>query len=223
MTPPPLTPPPPMSPATPMSPGSYRASDADRDQVAEVLHTAYAEGRITLDEHAERTQAVLEAKTFDDLIGLTADLVPQQSLPVHRDGTGRQLVVTEGANPDSDKMSTVMSTIKRDGSWRVRAHSIANNVMGDIKLDLTEATFDAPVVEITGTQLMGSLMLRVPTGVTIVDEVTNILGETTIKDVGEPDPTKPTIVLRGTNIMSDIKVRGPKPPKKPSRWRKALT
>jgi hypothetical protein len=29
----------------------------------------------------------------------------------------------------------------------------------------------------------------------------------------------PTIVLKGTNIMSDIKVRGPK---KPSRWRRAL-
>lgn len=56
-----------------MIPGTYRASDADRDQVAEVLHTAYAEGRITLDEHAERTQAALEAKTFDELGAITAD------------------------------------------------------------------------------------------------------------------------------------------------------
>ena len=117
-------------------------------------------------------------------------------------------------------MSTVMSTVKREGSWRVRAHSVANNVMGDIKLDLTQATFDAPVVEVTGTQLMGSMVLRVPLGVTIVDEVTNVLGETSIKDIGEPDPSMPTIVLKGTNIMGDIKVRGPK---KPSRWRKALT
>ena len=59
-----------------MNPGQLRVSDADRDQVAEVLHTAYAEGRISLDEHAERTSAALEAKTFDDLTGLTADLVP---------------------------------------------------------------------------------------------------------------------------------------------------
>lgn len=204
-----------------MTPGGYRASDADRDQVVEVLHTAYAEGRITVDEHAERTEAALQARTFDDLLSLTADLVPEQSLPVHAVSTaGRQLVVSEGADPDSDKMSTVMSTIKRDGSWRVRAHSITNNVMGDIKLDLTEATFDASVVEITGTQLMGSLLLRVPSGVKVVDEVTNVLGETSIKDLGEPDPTMPTIVLKGTNILSEIKVRGPK---KPSRWRRALT
>ena len=203
-----------------MTPGSYRASDADRDQVAEVLNSAFAEGRLTLDEHQERTQAALEAKTFDDLTALTADLVPLQSLPVHANATGRQLVVSDGANPEADTMSTVMSTVKREGSWRVRAHSVANNVMGDIKLDLTQATFDAPVVEVTGTQLMGSMVLRVPLGVTIVDEVTNVLGETSIKDIGEPDPTMPTIVLKGTNIMGDIKVRGPK---KPSRWRKALT
>ena len=55
-----------------MTSGSYRASDADRDQVAEVLHTAYAEGRITLEEHDERTQAVLlarEAQTTGALPG----------------------------------------------------------------------------------------------------------------------------------------------------------
>ena len=203
-----------------MTPGSYRASDADRDQVAEVLNSAYAEGRLTLDEHQERTQAALEAKTFDDLTALTADLVPLQSLPVHANAAGRQLVVSDGANPEADTMSTVMSTVKREGSWRVRARSVANNVMGDIKLDLTQATFDAPVVEVTGTQLMGSMVLRVPLGVTVVDEVTNVLGETSISGLGEPDPSMPTIVLKGTNIMSDIKVRGPK---KPSRWRKALT
>lgn len=203
-----------------MTAGSYRASDADRDQVTEVLHTAYAEGRISLDEHQERTDAALRAKTFDELAALTTDLVPQQSLPVHQNPSGKQLVVTDGANPDSDSLSTIMSTTKREGVWRMRAHSVANNVMGDIKLDLTQATFDAPVVELTGTHLMGSLLLRVPAGVTIVDEVTNVLGETSIKDIGEPDPTMPTIVLKGTNIMSEIKVRGPK---KPSRWRKAIT
>ncbi|MFT4165944.1 MAG: DUF1707 domain-containing protein [Microlunatus sp.] len=202
-----------------MTSGSYRASDADRDQVAEVLHTAYAEGRITLEEHADRTEAALTAKTFDDLTALTADLVPQHPLLASTTSTERQLVVTDGANPDGEKLTAVMSTIKREGSWRIRAHSIANNVMGDIKLDLTQATFDAPVVAISGTQLMGSLQLRVPRGVTIIDEVTNVLGGTSISDIGEPDPSMPTIVLRGTNIMGDIKVRGPK---KTPRWRKAL-
>ena len=70
-----------------MNPGQLRVSDADRDQVTEVLHTAYAEGRISLDEHAERTSAALAARTFDDLTVLTADLVPGRR--THRQSTSR--------------------------------------------------------------------------------------------------------------------------------------
>lgn len=100
--------------------------------------------------------------------------MPLRSLPVHTNPAGRRLVVSDGANPESDKMSTVMSTVRREGGWRVRAHTVANTVMGD----------------------------------------------TSISGLGDHDPTMPTIVLKGTNIMGDTKVRGPK---KPSRWRKALT
>lgn len=200
--------------------GRLRVSDADRDVVAEVLHSAYAEGRITLAEHEERTEAVHLARTFDDLVTLTDDLVPVQPLPLRRPEPTQQRVVREGASDEPDRMSTVMASVKRTGPWRIRAYSVANNVMGSIHLDLTEATFDAPVVEINGTHLMGSLFVRVPLGTTIRDETTKVLGETSIKDIGDPDPSMPTVVIRGTNLMSGIKVRGPK---KPPGWRKALT
>src|SRR4051812_130229 len=60
----------------PIAGGNLRASDADRDKVATVLSTAYAEGRITRDEHDERLDAVMRARTFDDLVPITNDLVP---------------------------------------------------------------------------------------------------------------------------------------------------
>ena len=47
--------------------GHLRASEADRDKVTEVLHAAYAEGRLSYEEHSERTAAALTARTFDDL------------------------------------------------------------------------------------------------------------------------------------------------------------
>ena len=37
--------------------GHYRASDADRDRVINVLKTAFTEGRLTADEFEERTAA----------------------------------------------------------------------------------------------------------------------------------------------------------------------
>jgi hypothetical protein len=55
------------------SPG-MRASDADRERVAERLRTALSEGRLTLDEFDARVAGVYAARTYGDLSALTADL-----------------------------------------------------------------------------------------------------------------------------------------------------
>src|SRR5216683_5770588 len=51
-----------------------RASDADRDRAAGLLGAAFAEGRLTADEHGERLSAVYAARTWQQLRQLTADL-----------------------------------------------------------------------------------------------------------------------------------------------------
>jgi hypothetical protein len=50
------------------------ASDADRDTAAGMLSSAFAEGRLTSGEHAERVRSAYEARTAGELAGLTADL-----------------------------------------------------------------------------------------------------------------------------------------------------
>lgn len=53
------------------------ASDADRDITANVLNEAYAQGRLTSEEHAERTTRAFTARTHGDLDEvLTGLLVP---------------------------------------------------------------------------------------------------------------------------------------------------
>jgi hypothetical protein len=63
------------------------ASDADRDAAAEMLSSAFAEGRLTSGEHAERVSAAYGARTLGELAGLTADL------PGPAAGAGRQAVL----------------------------------------------------------------------------------------------------------------------------------
>src|SRR4051794_16279422 len=53
---------------------SIRASDADRDAVAEHLRHAAVEGRLEPDELEERLHAALRARTYGDLRRLLADL-----------------------------------------------------------------------------------------------------------------------------------------------------
>jgi Domain of unknown function (DUF1707) len=57
----------------------WRAGDADREQVAEVLRTAHAEGRLGLDEFGERLDAAFDATYVDQLVPLTADLPPDNT------------------------------------------------------------------------------------------------------------------------------------------------
>lgn len=200
---------------------SFRASDADRDQVTEVLHAAYAEGRLTIAEHSERTDAALDAKTLGDLLALTEDLVPTNGRQLAAvDAEQSLIVVTQGATDEADKITAVLATVKRVGPWRIRRRSTVNSLMGSVYLDLTQATFDADVVEVSATNVMAELTIRVPPGTVVRDEVANVLGESSVKGVGDPDSRMPTLVIRGTNIMGEVKVRGPK---KPPPWRKALT
>jgi Domain of unknown function (DUF1707) len=44
--------------------GSLRCSDSDREQVAERLRQAMAEGRLSEDEFEQRLQALLAARTY---------------------------------------------------------------------------------------------------------------------------------------------------------------
>ena len=60
--------------ATRSGPHRLRTSDTEREQVAEILRAAMAEGRLTLQEGEERLGAVYAARFRDELAPLTDDL-----------------------------------------------------------------------------------------------------------------------------------------------------
>lgn len=62
--------------------GTMRAADADRDRVVEFLNVAYSEGRLSRDEHDDRLQHALSARTYADLDLLVTDLPGAQAIMV---------------------------------------------------------------------------------------------------------------------------------------------
>lgn len=62
-----------------------RASDAERDQAAEILRAGYADGRLSRAELDERLTAAYAAKTRADLHNLTSDLPGAVPAPATRD------------------------------------------------------------------------------------------------------------------------------------------
>jgi hypothetical protein len=59
---------------------TFRASDADRECVVTILRESFAEGRLDLDEFDDRISAAYAARTWGDLLDLTADLPKQPVL-----------------------------------------------------------------------------------------------------------------------------------------------
>lgn len=195
----------------PVAGGALRASDADRDQVASLLDAAYAEGRLTHEEHDERLERVLAARTFDDLVPLTSDLVPLDPAPTTVSSSTPQFVVGNGANPEVDRMVAVFGGVERKGRWRVRARNQITAVFGGVDLDLREADFDAPVIELNVQACFGGVELKVPAGLTVRNETVNIFGGTEVKNIGEPVEGAPTLVIKGNVLFGGVSVKGPRP------------
>jgi DUF1707 SHOCT-like domain/Domain of unknown function (DUF4190) len=61
--------------------GKLRAADVDRDRVAGLLGTAYAEGRLSKDEYDDRLETALSARTYADLDQVVTDLPVQVAAP----------------------------------------------------------------------------------------------------------------------------------------------
>jgi hypothetical protein len=54
--------------------GTMRASDADRERTVDTLGQAFAEGRLTAEEHAVRVERAYGARTYAELLAVSADL-----------------------------------------------------------------------------------------------------------------------------------------------------
>ncbi len=198
----------------PIAGGNLRASDADRDKVATLLSTAYAEGRLSKAEHDERLEDLLQAKTFDDLLPLTADLVVVgPSAPA---STSSVEIDTAHATEEPDRHIAIFGGVTRKGDWRVRRKTQSFALFGGMDLDMRDAVFEAPRVEISGFWCFGGLDIKVPEGMQVRDETAGIFGGTDVRDLGQPIPGAPTLVIKGVTLFGGVSVRGPRPARRRS-------
>src|SRR5206468_2181727 len=121
---------------------SLRASDADRDKVADLLREALAEGRLSPEEHAERLDAVYAAKTYAELEPIVADLPGggQPSAPPAQPAMevgGNSQLPAPSRQPAS--IVAIFSGAERKNRWLVEPHTTVTAVFGGIELDFRQA------------------------------------------------------------------------------------
>lgn len=201
----------------PIAGGNLRASDADRERVATLLNAAYAEGRLSREEHDERVDQLMVAKTFDDLIPITRDLVvvrPREDYqPVTGPAAGFDVDTTSGSDQPA-RLVAIFSGVARKGRWRIRRRTQALALFGGIDLDLRDAVFEGATIEISAICCFGGLDIKVPEGLHVSNDMVGIFGGTDLKDVADPIPGAPTLVLKGLTLFGGVSVRGSKPREK---------
>lgn len=191
-------------------PGRLRVSDADRHAVAEVLRKAAGEGRIDLEELDERLEATYGAKTYADLVPLTADL-PVVGTPHGTPApTAPRPPLPTPAGPSYDSSFAVMSETKRQGAWEVPAKHNAAALMGSVVLDLREAHLTAHETVIEAYAIMAGVDVIVNAWTRVVVDGVGIMGdfnETRPKVDPELGPHSPVVRVKGLALMGAVNVR----------------
>ena len=181
-------------------PGPLRASDAERERAVEVLRAAAGDGRLTLEELAERVEGALVATTRGELEPLTADL-PAPGVAREPSGDGTRWTVS------------VMGGTDRKGRWRIAARSMVINVMGGSDLDLRDALIDSNETVITVVSIMGGSDIVVPEGVEVELGGFALMGGNDLEVEGpRPRPGAPVVRVRAYSLMggTDVKTKGPR-------------
>jgi hypothetical protein len=179
--------------------GGVRASDAEREAAVERLRVATVEGRLTMGELTERTEAAYTATTRGELVAITADLPAPTSpaVPARPDRGGRDWVVA------------VMGNSRRQGRWRVEGPLAAVAVMGDVVLDLRGAEVPHGDVDLLATAIMGDVKVYVPDGVDVELSGVAVMGDKKVQvREAPPGQTAPRVVVRATVVMGDVKIIG---------------
>ena len=177
------------------APRDLRASDADRDRTLALLADAVSDGRLTMDEHADRVQRACTARTLGELAELTADLAVSSAQPVRLDG-GRVI-------------SGIFGPARRDGRWVVPENLTVTAMFGEVEVDFTQAILQARHVQLYATVVGGRLRLIVPDGVSVLMTGHAVLGS---KRGGTPppaDPGTPVIEVKALVLGGQVIVRTP--------------
>ncbi|MCE7078712.1 DUF1707 domain-containing protein [Streptomyces sp. ST2-7A] len=189
-----------------------RASDTDREAVAERLREAAAEGRIDLTELDERLERTFGAKTYRELEPLTADLPPVPgSGPGRAPGRAPVPVPPPGGPAVPQPALVVMGGFagaSRTGHWDVPPVVVAHGGVGGVKLDLTRARVHQPVTDFTLHGDMGGVTLVVPDGWTVMlGEVSTGMGGFNNKATEPPLHDAPVVRVSGRGEMGGVTVR----------------
>ncbi|MCF4140767.1 DUF1707 domain-containing protein [Streptomyces sp. Tue 6430] len=172
----------------PEDPSSLIGED-DRDAAVLRLREAYAEGHVSHEEMDERLDRALTARTRGELVSAL------DSLPEEQAGA----VSTIGA---------AGGRIERRGAWRVPRSLKVESAYGRVRLDLSRAVIEHPVVDIELRLGTGGARITVPRDAIVdLDGLHTGWKDLRYKARRRSGPGGPRIRISGTMGFGRLKIR----------------
>ncbi|MGW4085361.1 DUF1707 SHOCT-like domain-containing protein [Streptomyces sp. NPDC004822] len=191
-----------------------RASDADRERVADVLRDALAEGRLDMEEFGDRLDATYRARTYGELEPLTRDLpvgaapaprVDMVKRPAPGDGSWEGRIV--GGDDSPAWAVAVLSGFQRKGRWTAPKRLNCVAFWGGGEIDLREANFADREIEINCVAVMGGVQVIVPPGVEVVVRGIGVMGGFDHREDGVlGEPGGPRVIVSGFAFWGGVGV-----------------
>ncbi|MFJ8074714.1 DUF1707 domain-containing protein [Streptomyces sp. NPDC096176] len=189
-------------------PPQMRASDAERERVAERLRDAVAEGRLDMDEFEQRLDAAYTARTHGELEPLVRDLPePGTTVGAPAVASSRGAWSARVGGPATSKVAFAFwGGFRRRGTWTIGRRFTAVTLMGGGELDLREARFEDRETVIDCVAIMGGVQVVVPPGLNVEVRGIGLMGG--FDEQGsvepEPDPEAPRVIVRGLALMGGV-------------------
>ncbi|MFI1397748.1 DUF1707 domain-containing protein [Streptomyces sp. NPDC020681] len=185
-----------------------RASDAERERVAERLREAVAEGRLDMEEFGERLDATYKARTYGELEPLVSDLPATGThapspVAAGRSGGWAQRI---GGPATSKGAFAFWGGFSRKGTWTVARTFTSFTMMGGGELDLREARFEDRETVIRCFAIMGGVQITVPPDLNVEVSGIGFMGGFGESGEGDPDPSAPRVKITGFALMGGVGV-----------------
>lgn len=171
-----------------------RASDGEREDTVTRLRHATTEGRLTLEELAERVGAADGARDREELAALLADLPPPAVAPVPVAGP-------------VELRRVVLRRMVRRGRFALASRTRIVAILGSLELDLRDAVIREADPQLEIATVFGTVTLLVPEGVGVALSGEALGGTVESHLVPPVAPGAPILRIRRGGLGGKVTIR----------------
>jgi hypothetical protein len=181
-----------------------------REKIIEHLKYGFANDYLEQDVFEKRLSIAINTQNRKDLQSLVEDIPEIKEIPLSQNETLLKIHFNKDQVKAEGTINSILGSTERKGPWKPPQKLNISVIMGEAKIDFTQAVFPPGVIEIEIFCLMGEINIIVPPGVNVDNDCMAILGSANNKSDQCEYKNSPTLRITGKVIMGALYIKTPK-------------